>query len=92
MKDLFSKAANGEPFEDSLTLVKTHYDGDFDVLILSGQLQLMKSEFKLRDDDLRDGELWTWRDVVEYVKELLGPQKQLLSEVVKVAHFSHKRS
>ena len=64
--------------------MKTHYDGDFDVLVLRGQLQLMKSEFKLRDDDLRDGELWTWRDVVEYVKELRGPQKQLLSEVVKL--------
>ena len=44
--------------------MKTHYDGDFDVLVLRGQLQLMKSEFKLRDDDLRDGERWTWRDVI----------------------------
>ena len=74
-----------------------HYDGDFDVLVLRGQLQLMKSEFKLRDDDLRDGELWTWRDAIEYVKELCGPQKQLLSGVVKlirlpVAHSSHKSS
>ena len=60
LEDLLSKAANGEPFEDSLTLVKTYYDGDFDVLVLRGQLQLMKSEFKLRDDDLRDGELWTF--------------------------------
>ena len=84
LEDILSKAANGEHFEDSLTLVKTHYDGDFDVLALRGQLQLMKSEFKLIDDDLRDGELWTWRDVVECVKELRGPQKQLLSEVVKL--------
>ena len=78
LEDLLSKAANGEPLEDSLTLVKAHYDGDFDVLVPRGQLQLMKSEFKLRDDDLRDRELWTWRDVVEYVKELRGPQKQKL--------------
>ena len=53
LEDLLSKAADGEPFEDSLTLVKTHYDRDFDVSVLRGQLQLMKSEFKLRDDDLR---------------------------------------
>ena len=39
LEDLLSKAANGEPFEDSLTLMKTHYDGDFDVLVIRGQLQ-----------------------------------------------------
>ena len=47
LEDLLSKAANGKPFEDSMALVKihTHYDGDFDLIVLRGQFTLLRSAF-----------------------------------------------
>ena len=51
--------------------------------VLRGQLQLMKSEFKLRDNDLRDGELWTWRNVVEYVKNYVDLKNGCYQKLLK---------
>ena len=81
LENLLVYAANRKPFDEQLCAVLNHYGDDLASCQLSGQLQILGAYFAEHCEPV------SLRDCIQALQKMSATQKELLSEVCKLARL-----